>query len=115
MTARLNSTSLRALAAGSRCTGSSRGTKVDRAGDSIANSPDCAATTTYSSSVLSLPSAACTTSTTASSRLPVLQTRTSVRRSTASATAPPYSPNTMSGTSPATPTSPTAAAERVCA
>jgi hypothetical protein len=105
----------RALAAGSWCAGSSRGSTALLVGWLIAKNACWTANSARSSHTSFAPAAAWAQNAALDRISPTVVTRRIERRSSTSASAPPHSPKTTSGTSPKTPVRPTYADEPVIA
>ena len=103
------------LAAGSRFSGSSRGSTALRVGWLTAKNACCTENRQSSNQTLVVPDHACSQNSALVAISPMVVQISSVRRSKTSASAPPHSPKTTSGTSPKTPVSPTYAEEPVSA
>ena len=103
------------LAAGSRFSGSSRGSTALRVGWLTAKNACCTANRDSSSHTLPAPVHACSQNSVLVAIRPSVVMTSSVRRSMTSASAPPQSPKTTSGTRPKTPVRPTYAEEPVIA
>ena len=103
------------LAAGSRFSGSSRGSTALRVGWLTAKNACCTENSPSSSQTFPAPVHACSQNSVLVAIMPTVVQISSVRRSKTSASAPPQRPKTISGTRPKTPVSPTYAEEPVSA
>ena len=103
------------LAAGSRFSGSSRGSTALRVGWLTAKNACCTEKRPSSSHTFPAPDHACSQNSALVAISPIVVQISRVRRSITSASAPPHRPKTTSGTRPKTPVSPTYAEEPVSA
>ena len=103
------------LAAGSRFSGSSRGSTALRVGWLTAKNACCTENRQSSIQTFPVPVQAWSQNRVLVAIIPIVVQISSMRRSNTSARAPPQSPKTISGTRPKTPVRPTYAEEPVSA